>query len=144
MRQRQFGRHPDVLLGHCSRTTPGRVRHRRTGHHQIGPHPVDVEGRTQRRDPVQLGIRQHHRGHQCPRRGDALSEFAVGRRVPVGEPNRVGLVGKPGPDHLAAHCHLARGRDVDGEAEPVQQLRTQFALFGIHRPDEDEPRVVGV
>ena len=31
---------------------------------------------------------------------------------------------------------------VDGQAEPVQQLRTQFALLGIHRADEHESGLV--
>ena len=31
---------------------------------------------------------------------------------------------------------------VDGEAEPVQQLRTQFALLRIHRADQHEPGLV--
>ena len=33
---------------------------------------------------------------------------------------------------------------VDRQPEPVQQLRTQFALFGIHRADQHEPRLVAV
>ena len=33
---------------------------------------------------------------------------------------------------------------VDGQPEPVQQLRAQLALFGIHGSDEDETRVVTV
>ena len=118
--------------------------HRGAGHHQIGAHPVDVESCAQRRDPIQFGIRQHHLGHQSAGGGDPLPQFGVGGGVALCEPDRVGLVGQPGPDHLAADRHVAGGRDVDGQAEPVQQLRTQFALFGIHRADQHEPRIMGV
>ena len=31
---------------------------------------------------------------------------------------------------------------VDGETEPVQQLRAQFALLRIHRADQHEPGLV--
>ena len=33
---------------------------------------------------------------------------------------------------------------VDGEAEPVQQLRPQFTLFGVHGADQHEPGLVAV
>jgi hypothetical protein len=50
MRQRQLGRHPDVGLLDRVDPTPGGVRGRRAGHHQIGPHAVDAERRAQRRN----------------------------------------------------------------------------------------------
>ena len=60
VRQRQFGRHPDVLLldGDLPRRfarpvptpTPGRVRHRRAREHQVSPHAIHVERRAQGSD----------------------------------------------------------------------------------------------
>ena len=50
MRQRQFGRHPDVLLLDGACRPPGGVRGGGAGHHQIGPHAVDVERCAQRRN----------------------------------------------------------------------------------------------
>ena len=52
VRQRQFGGHPDVLLGDRFGAPPGGVRDRGAGHHQVGAHTVDVERRTQRGDPA--------------------------------------------------------------------------------------------
>jgi hypothetical protein len=45
---------------------------------------------------------------------------------------------------LHSHVDVTRRVHVDGETEPVQQLRAQFALFGIHRADQYEPGLVGV
>ena len=47
-------------------------------------------------------------------------------------------------DHLDPHVDVAGGVHVDRQPEPVEQLRTQFALFGIHGADEHEPGVVAV
>jgi hypothetical protein len=33
---------------------------------------------------------------------------------------------------------------VDGQSEPVQQLRAQLALLGVHRADQHEARLVRV
>ena len=70
----------------------------------------------------------------------ASSASALG--VAFGERVRVGLVGHPLPDDLHPHVDVARRVHVDGEPEPVQQLRTQFALLGIHRADQHEPGLV--
>ena len=49
--QREFGGHPDVLFRDGVRcAAPRGVRDGGARHHQIGPHPVDVESRAQRRD----------------------------------------------------------------------------------------------
>ena len=83
--------------------------------------------------------------------GEALAKFGVDvREIGVGigplrgEPARVGLVSQPATDHLGADRHIAGGRHIDGEAEPVEQLRAQFTLFGIHGADQNEPRLIGV
>ena len=70
----------------------------------------------------------------------ASSASALG--VAFGEHVRVGLVGHPLPDDLHTHVDVARRVHVDGEAEPVQQLRSQFALLRVHRADEHEPGFV--
>ena len=44
-------------------------------------------------------------------------------------------------------ARMSTSRDalhVDGEAEPVQQLRAQFALFGVHGADQHEAGLVAV
>ena len=144
VRQCQFRGRPNVLGGNTVRFAPGGVRDGRAGHHQIGAHTVDVEGRAQRRDPVQLGVGQLHPGDPGPGRGDLSGQYAVGAGIPGGEGHRVGLVGQSLTNDIAADRHVAGGRHVDGEAEPVEQLGTQLALLGVHRADQHEPRRVGV
>ena len=45
-------------------------------------------------------------------------------------------------DDLDALGGRVEARDVDAQAEPVEQLRPDLALLGIHRADEDEARGV--
>ena len=62
--------------------------------------------------------------------------------ISIGEPGGIGFERHPLTDHLGAHIDVAGGVHVDRQPEPVQQLRPQFALFGIHRADQHEARVV--
>ena len=57
---------------------------------------------------------------------------------------RVGLERHAPANHLDPHVDVARGEHVDRQPEPVEQLRTQFALFGIHGADQHEPGLVAV
>ena len=148
MRQREFGRHPDVVFTDgdspgrfaCPglRPAPGRMGHRGARNHQIGPHPVHIEGCAQCGYPIQLAIGQLDLVHQCTRGGDPDSQIAVGIGVPGGESSRVGLIVQPSADHLAAHRHLAGGAHIHGQTEPVEQLRAQFALLRVHGSDQHE------
>ena len=47
-------------------------------------------------------------------------------------------------DRGEAVGHIGGRDDVHGEAEPVEQLRSQLALLGIHRSDQHEAGVVDV
>ena len=148
VRQCQFGRHPDVLLGDGdfprrfvrsgAGLAPGGVCHRSAGQHQIGSHPVDIEGRTQRGDPVQLAIGQFDIVHPGTRGGDPVGQFTVLGGVPSSESDWVGLVVQSSPDHRTADRHLTGGVHVYSQTEPIEKLRAQFALFGIHGADQDE------
>ncbi len=144
VRQREFGRDPDVVNTHGLGTPPGRVGHRGAGHHQIGTHPVDVEGGAQGRDPAQLVVAEDHVGDPVARGGDPVRQSGLLVGVPGGERGRVGFVRHPRADHLGAHVDLPGGADVDGQAEPVEQLRAQLALFGVHRADQHETGLVGM
>ena len=74
------------------------------------------------------------------RPASSASTFAIAS----GEPGGIGLERHPLTDHLHPHIDIAGGVHVDRQPEPVQQLRAQLALFGIHGSDEDETRVVTV
>ena len=148
MRQGEFGRHPDIvfadgdfpraLTGPGMSAAPGSMRHRGARNHQIGTHPVDIEGRAQRGDPIQLTVGQLDLIHQYARGGDPESQITVGIGVPGGESSRVGLVVQPSTDHIASDRHLAGRVHIDGKTEPVEQLRSQFALLGVHGSDKHE------
>ena len=58
------------------------------------------------------------------------------------ERDRVGIEGHPAPDDLDPERRVPGGGDLDGQAEAVEQLGTQLALLGIHRPDQHEARCV--
>ena len=79
---------------------------------------------------------------ECARCGDPPGQLGIGFGVSLGERVRVGLIGHPRPDDLHPHVDITRRVHVNGQAEPVQQLRAQFALFGIHRADQHEPGLV--
>ena len=71
-------------------------------------------------------------------------QFGVLFGVPRGESGRIGFVGHPRTDHLGPHVDVAGRAHVDGEPEPVEQLRAQLALFGVHGADQHEPGIVAV
>ena len=142
MWQCEFGGHPDIFFADGIGSAPGGVCHRGASHDQIGTHSVDVEGRAQRRDPVQFAVGQLDVVHP-PAGGDyLLREVTVLRGVPGGESGRVSLVVEATANDRAAHRNLTGSVHVDGKPEPVEQLRTQFALFGVHGANQDEPRLM--
>lgn len=139
MREREERCLPDVLGEHVGTSRPRGQCGRGAGHDDVGAHPVDLEGSTGGGDLAQGTVPEHHLRKQRPRGSDPLPQrtFLVG--PPRGEPGRIVVVREPPPHHLDPLVGLARRRDLDGQPEPVEQLRPQLALFGIHRPDEQEP-----
>ena len=55
---------------------------------------------------------------------------------------RVGLERQPPAHHLDPRVDVARGPHLDGQPEPVEQLRAQLALLRVHRADQQERRRV--
>ena len=94
-----------------------------------------------RRNSLSGNVTELDRG---PRRCDAPGQLGVGVGIALGESGGIGLVRHPLPDDVDAHVDVAGRMDVDGQPEPVQQLRAQLALFGVHGADEHEARVVAV
>ena len=140
VRQRQQGRDPDVLLGDRVAPAPGRVRHRGAGDDDVGAHAVDLEGGAHGGDPAQLGVGQPTRGSAGLRGRDAVRRRAPRRRAQRGgEAGRVVVEGEPAADDLDPGADVARRRDLDGQPEPVEQLRPQLALLRVHRADQQEP-----
>ena len=144
VRQRQFGGHPDVLFvdGLAIRARPharqrcAPPRGRRASRRRRMP-------RTARRcGVIRRPATPHRRRIRGPRRCGGPG------RHPARRTRRRSRPGPPrtpaGPDDVGPHVDVARRPHVDGEPEPVQQLRTQLALFGVHRADQDEPGLVAV
>ena len=83
-------------------------------------------------------VAEHDLPDELLRDLDAVGELGLVVGEAGGEPVGIGLVGEPALDHLDAQLRVARRGDLDGEAEPVEQLRPQLALLGVHRADEHE------
>ena len=62
----------------------------------------------------------------------SASAYDAAKRV------RVGVVRHPPAHHLDPQRRVARRGHLDGQPEPVEQLRAQLALLGVHRADEHE------
>ena len=123
---------------------PGRVRDRGARGDDVGAHAVDVERRAHRGDLVAARVvGEFDRRQQLA--GAARSTSASSRSSSAKRPANacgVGVEGQPAAHHLGAHRGVARRGHLDGQPEPVEQLRAQLALLGVHRADEQEPRRV--
>lgn len=129
-----------ILGEHIRTPRPRGQRGGRPRHHDVRAHPVDLEGRAGGRDLPQRPVPEPHFGKQCTRGNDPGPQraFLVG---PLGgEARRIVVVRETPPHDLDPLIGLAGCGDLDGQPEPVEQLRPQFALFGVHRPDEKEAR----
>ena len=142
-----------AAVGAATPTPPPPARPRRR---PPSPHATPRARPPSARPPGRRASRRRRRPHRAPRSGVTRSRPVRRRpkrrerpgsaappprpRPPTGrEAVRITLVGQPPPHHLHAHLDLARGGHVDGEPEPVQQLRTQFPLLRVHRADQHEP-----
>ncbi len=142
VRERQPRRLADVVHGHLAAAVPGRQRDRRARRHQVGAHAVHPEPAAHGADLPQRGVGQHD-VRQPGARGGHIGRDPAGISGEAGrETGRVRLIGEPAADHLGALVRIAAGRYLDGQPEPVEQLRPQLAFLRIHRADEQEARGV--
>ena len=107
---------------------------------QVRTHAVDVEVGAQRSDAGQVHVAQRDLPDQRTGPGQAVAQIAVGLRPPRREGAGIGLVGQAAPHDLHPHLRITRRRDVDGQAETVEQLRAQLALLRVHGPHQHEGR----
>ena len=138
MGERQPRRRPDVLAGDLGAPVPRRVGDRGARGHDVGAHAVHVEGCADLRDLPQHLFGEEHRLDDLLRLDDARGESSLRVVVRRREAVRVCVEGEPAADHVNADCRVTRSRDLDGEAEPVEQLGTELALLGVHRADQHE------
>ncbi|CAM5559320.1 hypothetical protein SFIMM107S_05927 [Streptomyces griseus] len=131
---------PHVVGGDLLAPRPGGQRGGGTGHHDVGPHPVHLERGAGGGDLPQHAVAEHDTGQQGARIGDPLPQGALllgpARREALG----IVVVREPAPHDLDPLVGVPGRGHLDGQPEPVQQLRPQLALFRVHRPDQQEPR----
>ena len=70
---------------------------------------------------------------------DSVAERLVGGGPSLCESRRIALEGVASLHDLDAICNVRRRPHIDCQSEPIQQLRPQFAFFGIAAADQDEP-----
>ena len=143
VRQREPGGGPDVGLGHAVAAVPGGVGDGGAGGDEVGPEPVDLERRADLGDEQQLGVAELDGADQRLRAGEAFADRGLRVGPRRHERLRVRVVRHPPPDDLGAQHRVPRGGDLDGQPEPVEQLRAELALLGVHGADEHEPGGVG-
>jgi hypothetical protein len=142
VRQREARGDTDVVAGHDVAPGPGRVGAGGAGDDEVRAHPVDVERGTDAGDLPQHALVEHHLRQPLTGVGDARGEPGLGVRPVRGEGDRVVVEGETAADDLGPLARLAAGPHLDGEAEPVEELRAQLALLRVHRADQQEPRGV--
>lgn len=134
VRQGQSGGHPDVVDAHPVPAVPGGVGQSGTGGDDVGAHPVHVERRAHLGDLPQRGVRKSYPGKPTSGGGHLAGDLRVGVGPPGGETGRVGVGGEPAADHLDPDLRVPAGAHLDGEPEPVEQLRTQLPSSGFIVP----------
>ena len=103
---------------------------------------VDVELGAGDDDPVELALGEDDAGEALSSGDEFLAELALGVGVAGSEALGVSLVGQATTDDLGPGVGVLRCPHRHGEAEAVEQLWAQLALFGVHRPDEQEAGIV--
>ena len=129
---------PDVGAGHRGAPGPGGVRDGGAGGDDVGAQAVHLETGA---DPGDRGERrpaQRHRAQPGARLPDPVPQRGLLGREPGREPGRVGVEREPAAHHLHPALGVTRRSDLDGEPEPVEQLRPQLALLGVHGADQHE------
>ena len=110
--------------------------------HDVAAHPVDADLGARAHDPVKLARGQPHGRQPLARGDDRRRHVGIGGGEARAERDGIGLERQPAAHDLGARGGLGRCADLDAEPEAVEQLRAQLALLGVHRPDEQEARVV--
>ena len=142
MRQRQPSRGPDVFRGHHVPAAPRGQGNRGPGRDQVGAHAVHSERAADGADLAQHGIGQPDPREPGPGHGHLLGERRGVGGEAVREPGGVRLEGEPAADHLGPFGGILARRHLDGQPEPVEQLRTQLAFLRVHGADQEETRRV--
>ena len=132
-----------MRAGDRRRTVPRRQCARGAQHHQVGTQAVDAGLDAQRahRFMHRIAIRQRRRvGHQRPCAHQRRRQLGFFLRMFRAKALRVGIEGQArAHDRLPLGCVLDVAQ-LHAQAEAVEQLRAQRALFRVHGADQHEAR----
>src|SRR5664280_43107 len=138
VRQREQRRLPHVLGRHRVPAGPGGQRDGGPRGNQVRAQPVDVESRADTGDLPQRGIAEHDGRESGPGGRDPVRQRSVLAGPGRGEAIRIGLVVQPAAHDLGPLARVPAGGHLDGQPEPVEQLRAQLTLLRVHRSDQEE------
>jgi len=94
--------------------------------------------RPHRRHLAQRGVRQHHPGQRPPAPPRSAGQHRFRPPAAGPEPLGVRVVFQSAAHTSARGLGTRRGR-LDGQPEPVQELRAQFPLLRVHGANQQEP-----
>ena len=143
MRDREPRGGTDVFAGHPQPAVPGGMCGGGPGGHDVGAHAVDLEGGTDFGNLEQCSVGEFDLVEQVLSVLYAIGEFCLGIAIPGGKTFGIVVEGDPSFDDFDPQGRIARCGHLDGEAEPVEELRAEFAFLGVHGADEDELGGVG-
>ncbi len=143
VRQGEPGGGAQVVLGDPVAAVPGGVCGRGAGGDDVGAHPVDLEGGADLGDLQQRPVAQDDAVQQPAGGGEPGTGGLLLGVVRGGEAVGVQVVRQASADHFGAGRGIARGGDLDGQPEAVEELGAELALLRVHRADQDDPGGVG-
>ena len=143
MWQCEFGGGSQVVDVRVLAVVPCGMGDRCPRHHDVGPHPVDAGRRADFGDPQQCGVGELDSGQHRLGTLDPIAKPLFGIRISGAKGLRICIELQPTTYDFSALGRVPRRGNLDGEAEAVEELRAQLALFGIHRADQHELRRVG-
>lgn len=108
------------------------------GHDDVGAVPSNVVLPTQAGDEFGDDLVQSDSGDDVPRPLDDCGLTVLVALPAVVELGRIGVVVETPPDDLSPDGRVGLAVHVDAQSEPVQQLRTQCPLLGVHGSHQHE------
>ena len=138
MGQGQASQAGDVAVGRLDPALEGGEGLGAPGQDDVGPQPLGPQLGAQASGQRQHPVGQGHVGEDVGARGQGGGDLALLGFVAGGEAGRVGVVGQTPADRLGPQLRLGRGPDLHGQPEPVEELGSQLALLGVHRPHQHE------
>ena len=109
-------------------------------HDDVGPQAGHFELAAEMADQLQHGIVQHHVRQQSLGLGHLRKQGVLLRLPALGKGGGIGLEGDASAHYLGPHGLVGWCAHFHHEAEAVQQLRPQIALFQVHGADQREAR----